>query len=37
MESTNSSQTFSVTNKKVLYVAIAVIVLITFGLYTLFS
>ena len=37
MESTNAPQTFSVTNKKILYVIIAVIVLITFGLYTLFS
>ena len=37
MESTNSPQTFSLTNKKLLYVIIAVIVLITFGLYTLFS
>jgi len=37
MDSTNSPQTFSFTNKKVLYVIIAVIVLITFGLYTLFS
>jgi chromosome segregation ATPase len=37
MESTNSPQTFSLANKKVLYVIITVIVLITFGLYTLFS
>jgi chromosome segregation ATPase len=37
MESTNSPQTFSFTNKKVLYTIIAVIVLVIFGLYTLFS
>jgi len=37
MESTNSPQTFSVTNKKVLYTISAMIVLITFGLYTLFN
>jgi chromosome segregation ATPase len=37
MESTNSPQTFSFTNKKVLYSIIAVIVLITFGLCALFS
>jgi chromosome segregation ATPase len=37
MESTNSPQTFSFTNKKVLYAIIAVIVLVIFGLYTLFS
>ena len=37
MESTNAPQTFSFTNKKVLYAIIAVIVLVIFGLYTLFS
>jgi chromosome segregation ATPase len=37
MESTNSPQTFSFTNKKVLYTIIAVIVLVIFGLYALFS
>ena len=37
MESTNIPQMFSAFNKKVLYVIIAVIVLITFGLYALFS
>jgi chromosome segregation ATPase len=37
MESTNSPQTFSFTNKKVLYSIIAVIVLVIFGLYALFS
>ena len=37
MESTNIPQMFSAFNKKVLYVIITVIVLITFGLYTLFS
>jgi chromosome segregation ATPase len=37
MESTNSPQTFSFTNKKVLYAIIAVIVLVIFGLYALFS
>jgi chromosome segregation ATPase len=37
MESTNSPQTFSFTNKKVLYTIIAVIVLVIFGLCALFS
>jgi len=37
MESTNIPQMFSAFNKKVLYVIIAVIVLITFGLCALFS
>ena len=37
MESTNSPQTFSVTNKKILYVIIGVIVLISIGLYSQFS
>ena len=37
MESTNAPQTFSVTNKKILYVIIGVIVLISIGLYSQFS
>ena len=37
MESTNIPQLFSAFNKKILYVIICIVVLIAFGLYTLFG